>query len=302
MERHQQQAAAVYRSSSRKDCLTRALVLESAGIGCSVQRVGGEFTLLVAAADAARAQGELDDYAQENRGGSAVGTTIPRRADGWTGVLGYAVVLLLVAVLEDRDAFGVDWLATGKTHAGLIRQGEWWRAVTALTLHVDPAHLLANVVIGGLFGLFAGQLLGSGLAWAGILIAGTAGNLLNAYLRHASHTSVGASTAVFAALGIVAAYAWTRRRDASRSRLKRWAPLVGGIVLLSYLGTGGARTDVLAHVAGFLSGLLLGALYGKLGDRAALAARTQFLLGMGVLALLTLAWTLALTSHAARPA
>ena len=301
MENRQQPVEAVYRSGTKKDCRSRALVLEAAGIGYEVREKAGERTLVVAAPDAARARAELDAYAQENRDWPTVAATLPQRASGWGGVVGYAAVLLLVAVIEHRDTFGLDWFTAGKTHAGLIRQGQWWRTVTALSLHVDLPHLVANMVIGGLIGLFAGQLLGSGLAWASILIAGTAGNLLNAWIRQPGHTSVGASTAVFGALGILAAYAWGRRSHVQASRLSRWAPLGGGVVLLGYLGTGGARTDVLAHATGFLSGLLLGALYGKLGDRLVLSAGVQFLLGMGALAVLALAWALALAPHAPRP-
>ena len=301
MESQPQRVEAVYRSGTKKDCLTRALVLEAAGIRYEVHGGAGEFTLVVAAPDAAQARAELDDYARENRDWPTGAATLPQRAGGWGGVLGYAAVLLLVAILEHRDMFAFDWFAAGKTHAGLIRDGQWWRAVTALSLHADLPHLVANIVIGGLVGLFAGQLLGSGLAWISILMAGAVGNLLTAWMRQPGHTSVGASTAVFAALGIVAAYAWKQRRHMQASRLARWAPLVGGVVLLGYLGTGGARTDVLAHVTGFLSGVLLGAVYGKLGDRVVLAAGVQFLLGIGALAVLALAWVLALAPHAPRP-
>jgi membrane associated rhomboid family serine protease len=297
MESRVQPIETVYRSGLRKDCLRHALVLEAVGIDYETHEEAGGFTLVVAASDSARAREELDAYARENRDWLAGAATFPQRAGGWGGVLGYTAVLLLVAILQHQDTFAFDWVAAGRTHAGLIRHGQWWRTVTALSLHADLAHLVANIVIGGLVGLFAGQLFGSGLAWASILIAGAAGNLLNAWIRQPGHTSVGASTAVFAALGIVAAYVWKRRRHMQASKLARWAPLVGGVVLLSYLGTGGARTDVAAHVTGFLSGVLLGALYGKLGDRVMLAARAQFLLGMGALAVLALAWALALASH-----
>ncbi len=289
---------AVYRSGIKKDCLKHALVLEATGIGYEVCETAGEFTLVVAAPDAARARAELDAYARENRDWPTGAATFPQRGGGWGGVFGYAAVLLLVAIFQHQDMFTLDWFGAGKTHAGLIRHGQWWRTVTALTLHADLAHLVANIVIGGLIGLFAGQLLGSGLAWFSILIAGAAGNLLNAWIRQPGHTSVGASTAVFAALGILAAYVWKRRRHMQASRLARWSPLVGGTVLLVYLGTGGVRTDVAAHVTGFLSGLLLGALYGKLAERVVLAAGAQFLLGMGALAVLALAWALALAPHA----
>ncbi len=289
---------AVYRSGIKKDCLKHALVLEATGIDYEVCETAGEFTLVVAAPDAARARAELDAYARENRDWPTGAATFPQRAGGWEGVLGYAAVLLFVAVLAHQEMFALDWFAAGRTHAGLIRHGQWWRTVTALSLHIDPAHLLSNLVIGGLIGLFAGQLFGSGLAWVSILIAGAAGNLLNAWIHQPGHTSVGASTAVFAALGIVAAYVWKRRQHMQASKLARWAPLVGGVVSLVNLGTGGARTDVAAHVTGFLSGVLLGALYGKLGDRVVFAAGAQFLLGMSALAVLTLAWVLALTSRA----
>ncbi len=301
MKSRQQPVEVVYTSDNKKECREHALVLEAAGIGYEIHGKAGKFTLVVAAADAARAWAELDAYAQEDRDWPAITTTLPQRSGGWRGVSGYAAVLLLVAILEHQHTFAFDWFAAGKTHAGLIRHGQWWRAVTALTLHVDLAHLVANIVIGGLVGLFAGQLLGSGLAWVSILIAGAAGNLLNAMIRQPGHTSVGASTAVFAALGIVAAYMWMRRRHLHASKLARWAPLVGGVVLLGYLGTGGVRTDVAAHVAGFVAGMVLGTLYAKLGNRIELAAGTQLLLGMGALAVLALAWALALTSHTAQP-
>lgn len=294
MKRRQEPVEAIYGPSIKKDCLKFALVLDAAGIHYEIQKKAGEFILLVAAPDAGRARAELDAYALENRDWPTGDTVLAQRSSGWGGVLGYVAVLLLVAIVERLDVLAFDWFAAGKTHAGLIRHGQWWRTVTALTLHADARHLFANIATGGLIGLFAGQLLGSGLAWMSILIAGAAGNLLNAWIRQPGHTSVGASTAVFAGLGIVAAYVWKRRRHVQAPRLKRWAPLVGAVVLLSYLGTGGVRTDVGAHVTGFLSGVVLGALYGHLGNRVALAAGAQFLLGIGALAILGLAWALAL--------
>lgn len=292
----------VFGPGAKGDCRKHALVLEALGIEFETRSDAAGFTLVVAAADAARARQELEAYAYETRDRPDIAPVTPRPTGGLAGVIGYVAVLLLVAFLEHRHALARDWFSVGKTHAGLMRDGQWWRAVTALSLHSDIVHLAANVVFGGLIGLFAGQLLGSGLAWFSILIAGTTGNMLLALIRPAHHTSVGASTAVFAALGIVAAYVWMRRRHEHTRNLKRWAPLIGGALLLAYLGTGGERTDVAAHVTGFLSGLLLGALYGKLGNRLAEPAcwivfkpRVQLLLGFAAATILTLAWLLALT-------
>ncbi|NOT01765.1 MAG: rhomboid family intramembrane serine protease [Phycisphaerales bacterium] len=287
---------AVFRSHDRKACSEHSLVLEAAGIGWQIGQETHEYVLLVVPEDAARAREELDVYAHENGAAARRERAVPHFGGGWMGVYGFTAVLLFVDILNDRDAFGMDWFTNGRVQSELIRQGQWWRTVTALTLHADAAHLIGNVVVGGLFGLFAAQLLGPGLAWLSILIAGAAGNSINCWIRLTPHMSVGASTAVFAALGIVAAYSWTRRPDVTSSTLGRWSPLVGGVVLLGYLGAGGTRTDVGAHVAGFCCGLALGLLHGRTGGQAVSSARAQLVFGTVALALLVIAWSLALSA------
>lgn len=285
---------AVFGPGTRKECRRQALVLEALGIAFAVHAHADGFTLVVATADATLARQELLAYSRETLGRPKPVRVMPQRAGGWPGVLGYVTVLLVVALYAAADPLARDWFSAGKTHAGLMRDGQWWRAVTALTLHSDMIHLAANALFGGLIGWFTGQLLGNGLAWLSILIAGATGNALLALIRPAQHTSVGASTAVFAALGILAAYAWMRRKREDAPSLKRLAPLIGGAVLLAFLGTGGERTDVPAHLSGFVSGLLVGTIYGKLGDRIQMGSRVQLLFGLTATAIVAAAWLIAL--------
>lgn len=285
----------VYRSGSDKECRERSLVLSAAGVNHHVYRQAGETTLLVSPKDAVRAQAELAAYANENPPAIKRPPLALRNANGWFGVAGYAAVLLIVSFLQRTQPFGIDWFQTGQTNAGLIQNGQWWRTVTALTLHSDLPHLVGNLFIGGMFGLFVGQHLGSGLGWLSILVAGAVGNFLNATIHPPGHTSVGASTAVFAALGILAGLMWHHRRQSPARSLARWTPLVGGAVLLSYLGAGGERTDVGAHLAGFVVGLIFGAILGSKGRQLARTAKSQLLLAAIAVAILVLAWTLALT-------
>jgi membrane associated rhomboid family serine protease len=91
-----------------------------------------------------------------------------------------------------------------------------------------------------------------------VVAAGAGGNILNALIRPPLHTSIGASTAVFAAIGLLAAL--QQRRGRRSDGLHNWAPLAGGVMLLTFLGLSGEQTDVLAHVFGFLAGLGLGSL------------------------------------------
>ncbi len=287
---------AVY-CSNRKDCLHRVLVLEAVGIPYQIHQKAGASMIVVPTSFAAKARAEIDAYSLENPAPPADHLAILEQGSGWPGVIGYAIVLLIMFLFQHYDIFGENWLGAGKTHAGLIRQGEWWRSVTALTLHSDSLHLVANIGTGSLIGLFAGQLLGSGFAWFSILFAGAAGNLLNAWVRDSGHTSIGASTAVFATFGMIAAFASIRRRHLQVSKFTRYTPIIGAVILLGYLGTSGERTDVFAHIAGFLAGLLLGALYGTLGDRINMGKRSQRLFGFGAVAFLGLTWFIALTHY-----
>lgn len=283
--------------SNRRECMHRVLVLQSAGIPCQLRHESAEFFIVVPAHLATRARAEIEAYARENEATPSITPTALENHNGWPGVFGYAGVLLLMFAFQNGFILNEDWVAAGRTHAGSIRQGEWWRTVTALTLHADFKHLLSNIGIGGLIGLFAGELLGGGVAWIGILFAGAAGNMLNAWVRNPGHTSIGASTAVFAAFGMIAAFAVIRRRHIRPSKFGRYTPIVGAVILLSFLGTSGQRTDVFAHVAGFLAGLLVGALYGKLGDKIMIGKRGQLLLGIAAVGLLGLTWLIALAEY-----
>ncbi len=281
-------AVAIYRSRSRQRCAEHALVLTAVGIDSAVHRLDGDFVVIVAPPDAARARRQLRLYIDENRWTGTAPVARGPVADGAIAATLYGMTILAVDMVA-REAPA--WSAAGRANAGLIGDGEWWRATTALTLHVDPVHLLGNLVFGALFAFLAGRLLGWGLAVASVLLAGTLGNLANAAIQPALHTSVGASTAVFACLGILAIFAWRR----SRRLVNRWLPIGSGIALLALIGMGGGRTDIFAHLAGFASGAALGAGYLHLGWWMAPVLRRQLALGLAALALLAAAWFLALS-------
>lgn len=251
------------------------------------------FALLVAAADATPAREQLRLYWRESRAGRPRFESRLQVHDGLVCASLYGVTMLLLDMMARSGAFGLDWREAGMSQAGLVRAGEWWRVVTALTLHGDAAHLASNLIFGLIFGFFAGGLLGWGLGWAGMLLAGALGNLLNALLQGAGHNSIGASTAVFAAVGILAAHAWKWRGP----RVNRWAPLGGAVALLAFIGSGGERTDVLAHLTGLGAGCLFGLAFAALQARAPLAAWHRHAVGLAAFGLLALAWTLALRAH-----
>ncbi len=295
------EARVVFSSEQRRLCHEHELVLQSAAISYRSARRGGEYVLVVAVADEARALEEFGAYARENRGWQPRDPlpVLTAHGGGWTGITFYVIVLCTVSMLRDRWVFDVDWAAAGRLSAGAVCAGQWYRTVTALTLHVDLQHLAANLTFGGIFGLFAGRMLGPGLAWATILATGALGNGVNAWIQPPDHNAIGASTAVFGCLGLLSAYSFTVRQTAGISWRRVWVPIVGGVILLGFLGTGGERTDFMAHVTGFGSGLLLGVLFGHAGQRIIPGWRGQAILGFMALSAIGLSWYMALAQPGA---
>lgn len=235
------------------------LVMEAAGLGPELVFEDGWWLVLVPEPALPEARAELAAWQEErSRPRPPPPRPVPVIAGGGLAVLAYAACLLALAVLSNGYALGQDWFDAGVMRVGLVRGGEWWRMVTALTLHGDAGHLAANLVFGAVFTAFAAQALGNGVACLAILASGGLGNAMNALVQGPGHSSLGASTAVFAALGILVAHALRHRGVLPGGPIRRLSPLVGGIALLAYTGTGGERTDVVAHLTGFLAGLGIG--------------------------------------------
>ena len=111
----------------------------------------------------------------------------------------------------DASLHPVDWQGLGAAVCwDCLFNNEWWRYITALTLHADAAHLLANCVIGGVLLVPLCRELGSGAGWFLVLAAGMLGNYLNCRMQGPNHASLGASTAIFGGVGISAALRLTR--------------------------------------------------------------------------------------------
>ena len=252
------------------------------------------FALVVPASEAEKAKYEIWEYEQENQPVQKTTQAIKPQYEGaFPGVIGYLVIIVLVAWLAEVAAFGRDWVGSGRIDGALIRDGEWWRAITALTLHGGIKHLLGNIVFGVFFGLLAGGLIGPGIAWLAILVSAAFANILNVLLLDETHRAIGASTAVFAALGLVSGFVWRSKLMAQEKWAWRLGPIVGGLALLAYTGTGGPNTDVGAHLAGFVCGFTSGTLISRLPNLA-ISGRSQTTSGLLAVVMVCVAWIIAL--------
>lgn len=287
----------MHRSLRMQECANRSLVLQAMGIEHAVERDVLVWRVLVPAYEEVRAREQLQLYEAENRAARLTPTYTPPRPGALIGAVIWAYVLLTVFALQSRYGLGFDWVAAGRIEVAAIRGGEWWRAVTALTLHADVAHLVVNIGMGAVFGSLLAREIGVGLAWLLILIGGTVGNLMNVLVQRPWHTAIGASTAVFAALGLLAAYLWTGKQLIRDSWARRWAPVVGAVILLAWLGTGGERTDIVAHLTGFLAGFGMGAVLGRVVRLRAAAPMRQWLLGAVSVLGIMLTWGFAFAKY-----
>jgi rhomboid protease GluP len=262
--------AEVFRSRRRRPCDERAFMLTAVGIASAVEPDGRDWVMRVEAVAQAHARHHLWQYEQERRAAPPPEDALPLQPHAWRGAVFYALLLLLVPLWFATRWNVIDPYAVGALTSELIRGGEWWRTITALSLHWDAPHLAGNLAAGALLGLSAAQIWGNARAWLLILGAALLANTVEGFAGPGGYASAGASTAVFAALGLVAAFSW-RRRAQSHGGVRRWAPLVAGVAVLAMFGAGevhdaavpvigtDAGTNVLSHALGFLAGVSIGA-------------------------------------------
>ncbi|MEO8308664.1 MAG: rhomboid family intramembrane serine protease [Pseudomonadota bacterium] len=290
----------VFRSFDRAQCDDRAFMLSAVSIPSEVDTDTTGYVVRVAYAQAAFATHHLWHYEQELRRRPRM--VLPQaRAHpyAWVGSALYVLLLSLVATIVVRGWWRPDTFIIGTLDAGAVQAGQWWRAITALTLHLDIVHLLMNLGAGAAIGFLAGRQIGVGHAWLLTLLGAGLANLVEAIFSMPGHQSVGASTAVFAALGLLAAHSWRTRGAVANSRLRRWAPLVAGAALLGFLGTGAsestadAGTDIIAHAFGFLVGAGLGVLAAHVRVAALLSQIPQWITGVITLGLVGISWWMA---------
>jgi rhomboid protease GluP len=270
-----------------------ALVLASVGIGYRLDQHEGRFVLAVAAADLLAAETALAGFDAEGPV-----KPDPPAPDAGASALGIFSAIALGAMfwVAGPSGPGSRWFEAGAASAERISSGQWWRALTALTLHADLLHLAGNVVAALIFVSAVGRWLGGGLGALVILTAAAAANLLTAAVHRTGFVSVGASTATFAALGLCAGLQVVRRLRGGARRKYAWVPLGAGLGLYAMLGVG-PGADTYAHLFGLGFGAAIGSVAALGGIRAPRTA-VQLLLGGAALAVMAASWGLAL--HAIR--
>ncbi|MBW8057077.1 MAG: rhomboid family intramembrane serine protease [candidate division NC10 bacterium] len=268
-----------------------ALVLVAQGLSPSIWPTDEGFVLGVPSEEVEQAIGALYAYESENPAEPQEGEEVAGSAHLYAA-LGVSVALVVFFFITGARNPTVRWFERGSADAERILLGELWRTVTSLTLHADLGHVMANAIAGAIFLSAVCRVLGPGLGSTLVLLAGAGGNFANALLHGSLHVSVGASTSVFGAVGLLGGLGVAQRRRRGARGRRAWMPIAAGFALLAMLGMG-ERVDLSAHLFGFLVGGILGILAALVVPRPP-GPHLQWTFGGAALGMLIYCWALAL--------
>jgi len=254
-----QPMSAAIPARTERQAMDWSLVLVSQGIEATIERDPETYVwrLLVDAPDYPVAMRAIRDYRAENR------QQIWQQQLPWTGLVfdwRCLVPIALFVFLFTVEATGRgDLSKAGMMSNKAVHAGESWRLFTAVTLHGDLAHLAANATTGlVLLGLAMG-IYGGGVGLLSSFLAGVGGNLAGLLFYPETHRGLGASGMIMGALGLLTAQWFTLLKHGLTRRQFAIRGILSGGLLLVLLGFSPQQNvDVLAHVAGFLTGLALG--------------------------------------------
>jgi rhomboid protease GluP len=179
-----------------------------------------------------------------------------RRTPVTTFLLLAIVAMFVVETVRGGSTDTRVLLALGADYPPLVRQGEYWRLVTSLFLHIGLLHLVLNgwalYQLGALFEL----VLGSGRLLLVYFVSGIAGSIASTLFTRS--LSAGASGAIFGVMGALIAYLMKRRENLTpqaKSLLMQLA-LWAGINV--FLGFSNPVIDNAAHLGGCAAGFVIG--------------------------------------------
>lgn len=170
-------------------------------------------------------------------------------------------MFLLLWLAGGMDMMAVDQRALegfgAKENARIYGQGEYWRFVTSIFLHIGFIHIFFNNYALWIIGQEIERLYGSARFVVLYLLTGIAGSIASFFYRPEA-ASAGASGAIFGLFGVLAVFAFRYRKEIphiiSRDIKRRVIPLIAINLGIGWLIP---MIDNSAHVGGLVTGGVL---------------------------------------------
>ncbi|MGI6395254.1 MAG: rhomboid family intramembrane serine protease [bacterium] len=280
MNVEQQNTSALIYARNKPVAEEYSLLLNSLGINNGLIFVNNSWAIEVGAVDFNVAYEEISNYEKSGRIAKVKNRFAHIRFQKLNYFYFFSTLIALTIFHFIVHGFPeLNLIKSGRSSASAITEGEIYRAVTGLTLHADIKHLFSNVVFGGIAVFSLATLLGTGLSWVLFLMSGFFGNVLNAYFYGSAHNSIGASTAVFGTIGVLAGLQLFEKFREKKSYA--WIPFGAALGLLAMLGSS-ENTDFMAHLFGFVSGIPIGAAAGAIYSKKEIPQKAFQLLTMAL--------------------
>jgi membrane associated rhomboid family serine protease len=275
----------IVRVTSAKEFKEIELLLLSRSVPFSVRNDYWQKLFYIPKQSEEKARSELQSFLEENKNWPP--PALHYKLKGFRFSFLHVCIVLCLAFFHwhvTQFDFSPQWLELGKFSATQVMAGDWWRLCTALTLHVDDAHLLSNMA--GLLVFVGGvaYFTGPGLSWLLVVLSACLGNYFNALFTQTSQSGIGASTAVFAAVGLIGVFGIRSYYYRREMRTRLLVPFMAGFGIFAMMGTN-PQTDVSAHLFGFICGAAIGLVFLPLADPQHLDSRMLQLVGFALFCL-----------------
>ncbi len=185
-------------------------------------------------------------------------TRLPQQSPIVTYALLVVLVLITVVMTATGESTSIDnLLRFGAQLDSLVLQGEYWRLITAMFIHIGVIHLLCNGYALYVLGKDCERIFGR--VWYLILfvLCGIAGNLLSLWIHHGTHAvSAGASGAIFGLAGAMAVVVFRKTVVLSPREYREITRSIIPFILYNILyGLKETNIDMVAHVGGLMAGI-----------------------------------------------
>ncbi len=169
-------------------------------------------------------------------------------------VINIIIFLLSVAKLIDVNDFSMNlWY---------LKNGEWYRLLTAAFFHADTIHLFCNMYSLYVIGTQLENVLGKMKFIVVYIISAIVGSLMSGVLNGIGVTSIGASGAIFGLMGAILYFGYHYRLYLGSVMTSQIIPI---ILLNLIIGFSIPNVDNFAHIGGLIGGLFAGMAVGVEG-------------------------------------
>lgn len=166
--------------------------------------------------------------------------------------------MFLAAEITGTPGSRETMLRLGAAYTPYIRDGEYWRLITACFLHFGAGHLINNMIALVAVGSILEKWLGHVRYFIFYMLGGLAGSILTygtELLNEEESVSAGASGAVFGLIGI---YAVMLLKNFSQLRRETVLRVLFGVTLAVLPGFYNKGISLTAHLGGLFSGIAMG--------------------------------------------